>query len=426
MSSTSDHDEFSFKIAKEKEKNGTVALDPYFYKSSLVYQKEIEHILFRSWIYAAHISEIPNKGDYVLFKMGVDSIIVVRDREGEIRAHANTCRHRGARLCDQDKGRVSTLVCPYHAWTYNLDGTLRSARFMEAYKGFDKADYSLKSVRVTVYMGLIFINCDPEAEDFSAPLAAIKEPLGAYDLENAKIARKTTYKIDANWKFCLENYLECYHCGPAHKDYAKMHTLQDTYENVAGEVEAMLERAPAKTGVAGISSEYQKIYATAEGFGACVYHSRYGLYEGYLTGSEDGKPVAPLMGAFQGYDGGVGDFQMGPVSFMLNYPDHCVLYRFIPRAIDETDAEVVWFVKGDAEEGKDYDADRVTWLWHHTTLEDKYIITQNKEGALSHFFQPGPIQPEFEETLSLFLVWYVDALQGHHSTAQHDGLAHAS
>ena len=137
---------------------------------------------------------------------------------------------------------------------------------------------------------------------------------------------------------------------------------------------------------------------------------RYGLFEGYVTGSQDGQPVAPLMGNFKDYDGGAGDFQMGPVTFMLNYPDHCVLYRFIPRNLTETDMEVVWYVNGDAVEGVDYEAEKVAWLWHHTSLEDEYIILRNSEGVNSRFFEPGPYHPEYEATLMEFISWYLKAL----------------
>ena len=101
--------------------------------------------------------------------------------------------------------------------------------------------------------------------------------------------------------------------------------VKDRDEKSAPIVQAMLARAEEVTGVDGIGKDYCQTFLQSDGFGACVYHGRYGLYDGYQTGSQDGKPVAPLMGAMQGYDGGVGDFQLGPLTSMLNYPDHCVL-----------------------------------------------------------------------------------------------------
>ena len=388
------------------------AIDSYFYRSHLVYARELEHLIFRSWLYAGHISELPQSGDYLLFEIGEDSVIIVRDAAGEVHALMNICRHRGARVCEESSGNRKTFVCPYHGWVYNTDGSLKAAREMQVREDFKVADYGLRKARIEVYMGLIFINCDLQAADFRGPLEKLAQPLGAYDLENARIAHKHTYQVDANWKLVLENYLECYHCATSHRAYARMHTLKDRDCNVAPIVQAMLDRTEQVTGVEGMGKELYELYLDAAGFGACVYTSRYGLYDGYLTGSEDGQPVAPLMGRIKGYDGGAGDFQMGPLSFMLNYPDHCVLYRFIPRSLTSTDMEVVWFVNGDAQEGIDYDREKLTWLWHNTTLEDEFIITRNSEGVNSRFFEPGPYHPEYEETLQQFIAWYLDTLAG--------------
>ncbi len=386
------------------------AIDPYFYSSQVVYQKELSQLIFRSWIYAGHSSEIPNAGDYLLFEIGEDSIIITRDAQGEVHALMNICRHRGARVCEEAEGNRKTFVCPYHGWVYALDGSLRAAREMDALADFDGSKLGLKKARVEVLMGMIYINCDPQAADFRGPLENIRQLLGAYDLEHAKVAHKETFKVDANWKLCLENYLECYHCATSHRAYARLHTLKDPYEKVSHIVEAMLSRAEEVTAVDGIGTEHRKIFGDAEGFGACVSHGRYGLFDPHQTGSEDGKPVAPLMGHMKGYDGGAGDFQMGPLTSMLNYPDHCVLYRFIPRGLTSTDMQIVWFVNGDAQEGADYDKDKLTWLWRHTTGEDEYIISRNSAGVNSQFFEPGPLHPEFEATLMSFNCWYLDTL----------------
>lgn len=386
------------------------AIDPYFYRSHLVYARELDQLVFRVWLYAGHISEIPNPGDYLLLDIGEDSLIVVRDEAGVVRCLMNTCRHRGARVCEQESGNRKTFVCPYHGWVYRTDGSLKAARDMDMLAGFDRGNYGLKQARVQVYMGLIFINTDPEAADFLPALENIREPLGAYDLESARIAHKHTYRVDANWKLALENYLECYHCATSHRAYARMHTLKDLDHKVQDVVQAMLGRTEEVTGIPGMGKAYEACFGSAQDFGCCVSGWRYGLFDGYLTGSQDGQPVAPLMGNIKGYDGGAGDFQLGPLTYMLNYPDHCVLYRFLPRSLTSTDMEVVWFVRGDAVEGVDYDRDRLTWLWHHTTLEDEYIILRNSEGVNSRFFEPGPYHPEYEETLQSFVHWYLDTL----------------
>ena len=386
------------------------AINPYFYRSHVTYEAELEHIVFKSWLYAGHISQVAKNGDYFLFDVGEDSIIISRDNKGQIGAMHNICRHRGARVCEEPSGNRKAFICPYHGWAYGNDGHLKSAREMDQLEGFKCEDYALKKVRFVVFQGMIFINCDPNAPDFIAPLENISRQLGAYDLENAKVAERKTYRINANWKLVLENYLECYHCSSSHRQYAKLHTLEAPSEKVKPINQAMWARAEELTGVAGIAEEYYGYYNDATAFGACSYTSRYALYEGFKTGSRDGQPVAPLMGNMQGYDGGAGDFQMGPLTFMLNYPDHCVLYRFIPRNLTETDMEVVWYVNGDAVEGVDYEVEKVTWLWHHTSLEDEYIILRNNEGVNSRFFEPGPYHPEYEATVMEFISWYLKAL----------------
>ena len=386
------------------------SIDPYFYRSHVTYQAELENIVFKSWLYAGHISQIPNKGDYFLFDIGEDSLIICRDRKGVVRTMHNICRHRGARVCEEPKGNSRAFICPYHGWGFGLDGSLKAARDMHDVNGFDFDDFSLKKVRMEIFQGMIFVNCDPDAPDFAGPLSNIEAQLGAYDLENAKVAEAKTYHINANWKLCLENYLECYHCASSHQHYAKLHTLQALAHKVKPINEAMWSRAEEVTGVAGIADEYYGYYNDSSAFGACSYHSRYALYEGFKTGSKEGDAVAPLMGHMKGYDGGAGDFQMGPLTFMLNYPDHCVLYRFIPRSITETDMELVWYVNGDAVEGVDYDKEELTWLWHETSLEDEFIIMRNSAGVNSHFFEPGPYHPEHESTCIEFITWYLKAL----------------
>jgi phenylpropionate dioxygenase-like ring-hydroxylating dioxygenase large terminal subunit len=398
------------KLQREEETAGN-AIASYFYQSPRVYALELSHLLYRSWVYAAHVSEIPQPGDFKLFEMGADSFIICRDQSGEVHALINVCRHRGARVCEQRTGNCSTFVCPYHGWVYNTDGSLRAAREMHALEGFEPEKLGLKRASIAVFHGLIFINCNPEAPPFIPVLAAIEKPLGAYRLGEAKIAHQQTYRVEANWKLCLENYLECYHCATSHRAYARMHTLKEPAHKVQSIVDAMLTRTEDVTGVTGIGDEWYKLYGNAEHFGACVSHQRYGLFEGVKTGSEDGQPVAPLMGNIRGYDGGVGDFQMGPLSFMLNYPDHCVLYRFVPRGPTSTDMHVAWFVNGDAVEGRDYHTDKLIWLWDRTTKEDEYIISRNSAGVNSQFFEPGPYHPEFEEGLKGFTDWYLDILR---------------
>jgi phenylpropionate dioxygenase-like ring-hydroxylating dioxygenase large terminal subunit len=389
------------------------ALPGYFYRSPVTYRRELEAVFFKSWLYAGHVSQVPEPGDYFLYAIAEESVIIVRGADGAIRALVNSCRHRGSRVCEQAQGHCKTFVCPYHGWVYGTDGQLRAARHMEeAMPEFRREEHGLKQARVAVRFGLIFINFDPDAYDFEESLKQVDAQLGPYHLERARIAHRETYSVEANWKIALGNYLECYHCDTAHRAYSKIHTFKEREQVVAPLNRAMWARAEKETGVPDIEKAVYRMFREAPGFGACVYTSRYALFDGCLSGSRDGTPVAPLMGDFKGYDGGAGDYQLGPLTYMLNYPDHCVLFRYVPFGIDRTDMEIIWFVNGDAQEGVDYDREALTWLWHVTTLEDKRIMSLNAAGVNSRFFEPGPQHPEFEDTPKRFVDWYLHALAG--------------
>ncbi len=399
-------------VAREAQQRPAHALPGYFYRSAVAYEADLSQIIYRSWLYAGHVSQIPEPGDFFQYEIDEDAFIISRAEDGSIHALVNSCRHRGARVCEEASGSRKTFVCPYHGWVYGLDGSLRGARHMEREASFCAGSSGLRSIRLVTRHGLIFINADPDAADFSMALDRIEPALAPYRLESAKVAHREVYPVGANWKLALENYLECYHCATSHRSYARSHSIKDISSNIAPLRAALWERAQRMTGVEGVTSTFDGCYDQEVAFGCSTWNNRYALFDGYQTASRDGKPVAPLMGAFSGYDGGAGDFQIGPLAFMLNYPDHCVLYRFTPRGLARSDMEVVWFVRGDAVEGRDYALDNLTWLWHTTTLEDEYIISRNSAGVNSRFYEPGHLQPDFEYIEIRFIKWYLDVLAG--------------
>ncbi|MFI4997782.1 MAG: SRPBCC family protein [Hyphomicrobiales bacterium] len=140
-----------------------------------------------------------------------------------------------------------------------------------------------------------------------------------------------------------------------------------------------------------------------------VFSFRYALYEGVKTGSRGGKPVAPLMGELKDYDGGLTSTHLGPASFFIAYPDHGVLYRFMPKTAATCEMEVVWLVRGCAKQGVDYDLKELTWLWKVTTEADKRITENNQKGVASRFYVPGPYAP-VEPNALRYVAWYLDEI----------------
>jgi phenylpropionate dioxygenase-like ring-hydroxylating dioxygenase large terminal subunit len=343
------------------------ALDQAFYGRADVFARDMELLLGR-WTCVGHASDIPTPGDYLTAELGMESAIIVRGEDGVVRALANVCRHRGSRICAEARGHTVILTCPYHAWTYHLDGALRRAREMP--EGFDPAAHGLKALPLTLVGGLIFISfgADPPAVDRAA--SALTAMTDRYGWEDAKVARRRTYAVRANWKLALENYHECYHCAPAHPEFSILHAL-------------------ARPGGRRLDAEDVEAWGPADHGREVFRVMRSALAEGVATGGADGKALAPLMGRAV-YDGDCVFAELGLLSAFLAYSDHGLVYRFIPRGVLETEMEVIWLVRGDAVAGVDYDLDALTWLWEVTSLADKAIIERNQAGVLSRHYRPGP------------------------------------
>lgn len=139
-------------------------------------------------------------------------------------------------------------------------------------------------------------------------------------------------------------------------------------------------------------------------------YSRTALFDGYVTGSEDGKALAPLLGGLSDYDGGASDFSFGAFSFLLAYSDHVVAYVFTPTDMNNSKCDIYWLVRNDAEAGKDYDVDRLTWLWDVTTQADKSIIVNNSKGVHSRYYEPGPFSG-MERAEKIYIDWVLQELQ---------------
>ena len=381
------------------------ALPQVFYTDGDIYQREIDEIYLKSWIYAGHISEIPKSGDWFLFEMAGESVIIVRNQDGKISALVNVCRHRGSKICIEDSGCSKKLVCRYHGWSYNLDGGLHSAAHMP--DDFDKSTIRLKTLHTEILEGMIFINFAERPSSFEPVREDLSPCLRPYRLDKAKAAHRQSYRIKANWKLSVENYTECYHCAPSHPEYTRGHALAKPGARSTKEMEEIMARA-AECGLS--DTALNRVYLDEPGFGNGYAFERYPMWRGHVTGSEDGKPVAPLLGEVKAYDGGTTDFQVGPVTFALAYCDHIVIYRFTPVSVSESECDITWLVNGDAEQDKDYEVAGLSWLWDVTTLADKRIIEYNAEGVNSRYYEPGPYS-KMEEYTWRFMSWYLEAIR---------------
>lgn len=381
------------------------SLEQRFYTDPEIYKLEIDQIIMRNWIFAGHQSQVAEPGDFKVFNVAGESAIIVRGQDKTIRAFANVCRHRGSLVCLEQSGNVRKFECPYHAWVYSTEGKLVGARDMGA--DFDKEKHGLHPVSIDVMNGLMFVSfCDdpPSLEFAKRDLA---EPMAMFDFQNLKVAATKTYPIAANWKLSVENYQECYHCAPAHAEYAKMHTLMLDDKKIERVQNHMLEKMPA-CGLKKINYDFTDTEAPAGQQGYA--YSRTAMFEGYKSGSRDGEPLAPLLGSLSDYDGGASDFTIGPLSFFLAYSDHVVGYVFTPVDQTHCKCEIYWMVRNDAVEGKDYDPEELVWLWDVTTYADEEIIVNNWKGVQSRYYRPGPFSG-MERLESRWVNWVLHELR---------------
>ena len=213
-----------------------VSLPPWCYTSDAFYRREVDTILTRSWHLVGRADEIPNPGDYRVFDLCGRSAIVIRGADGGIRALANTCRHRGTRLLD-DSGHCRAIVCPYHAWTYGLDGALSGCRGMEKTRGFDREANGLAPVRLGLWAGFIFVCFSDDCAGLDAWLGDLPEQFDSYRFETFELVRRKHYDLGCNWKLYIENAMEDYHTATVHRQSIG---VQDTVrEDAAGEWDAI-------------------------------------------------------------------------------------------------------------------------------------------------------------------------------------------
>ena len=207
-----------------------------YYLDADILAQEKEEIFYRSWWYAGHHSRLAEPGCYLTADVCGQNIIVIRDRDGELKAYYNVCQHRGHELLF-GSGRVRTITCPYHAWSYGFDGELKAARNCEKVAGFDKCQFALKPVQVEVFCGLVFVNLDLDAAPLAQQAAGLEKEIRAYcpRVDEVTFAQRDEYDVACNWKVMVDNFLECYHCHPAHKDFVSLVDM-DSYKVTTHEI----------------------------------------------------------------------------------------------------------------------------------------------------------------------------------------------
>ena len=399
------------------------SLDQDFYCADRIFELDMEQVISNQWLLVDHESRIPDHGDYFLFKASTEELIVLRGRDDTVRAFFNVCRHRGSRLCLESEGRKRLLTCPYHAWSYDLDGTLKSARLMP--EEFDASAYTLHQCHIRLFHGLIFV-CLAKGEppDFEAQYGEFGELLEFQGIAGSKIAVQRQYPTGANWKLVVENFLECYHCAPAHPEYCRVHPPDQLLALGAGPGSGPKDAMDAyqdtwdawKSRAEALGHPFREIERGAESPDMAQLTRLPINDREFESETRDGKAACTkLLGTISERDYGETAFAFNPVSYILSFNDFAVMFRFTPMAAMQTDVQLTWLVHADAEAGVDYDPDNVAWVWDVTVTQDKRITEGNQAGIRSSRYEPGPYS-QHEARVVTFVDWYLHKLAGFEGT----------
>jgi Rieske 2Fe-2S family protein len=383
------------------------------YVSEEAYRFDTEVMLRSVWLYACTIAHVKNPGDQFLFELGETSVIVVHDKQGEIRAFHNTCTHRGAKLCSS-AGKGARITCPYHQWTFALDGKLLAARNMPP--EFNKADHGLRPVALENIGGLIFLCLADNPPPIDRVKADIEAQIGLYDMTKLKVAVQDDLIEPANWKLVMENNRECYHCDVSHPELMKSLSTygfgkglpEDGADDVVDDAafDAMLEAQRARWQELGI---YHELIEFPDNWWHRV--ARLPLANGAVTQTLDGKPASKkLIWPHGDQEQTSLSIWTQPNSWHHFCCDHVVTFSLTPLSADRTLLRTSWLVHEDAVEGVDYDPANLTAVWRATNAQDSHLSSINHQGIKGNGYRPGMYSVE-EKLVDAFKTFYVEASQ---------------
>lgn len=377
------------------------SLDRPFYVDADFFRLDMELIWYREWLFVGHDCELPKPGSFFTVQIGDYPIVVLRDREGGLRAFHNSCRHRGSRVCNAASGTAARLVCPYHQWTYDLDGSLVFARQMA--DGFDKADFGLKPVACESAGGYVFVCLADEPADF-APFRAFMEPYFLpHALRGAKVAHQSTIIEKGNWKLVWENNRECYHCAANHPELCKTFPEAPTVTGLqAAEADPEMQEHWTRCEAAGLPARF-RIDETGQ-FRA----TRAPLIGQATSYTMTGRAAVKRRLAETFAQERIGALLLYhyPTTWNHVLDDHAVTFRVLPISATETAVTTKWLVHKDAVEGVDYDLADLTHVWTETNDQDRRIVEENAFGIHSPAYEPGPYSELHEGGVIQFVDWY--------------------
>jgi Rieske 2Fe-2S family protein len=341
-----------------------------YYTDPEVFRDEVERFFCRSWVCVGRAEQIPHPGDYFLRELARESILVARDQGGRVRAFYNVCRHRGTRMCTEPQGSFAGRIqCPYHGWTYGLDGRLIGAPHMEEGSGFCREDYPLNRVHLGVWDGHIFINLAAQPEPLENQLADLPRKFASWQMADLRLHKRITYEVKANWKLIILNYNECLHCPVLHPALNRL----TNYMGADNET-------PQPTYVGGTM----------------------GFKGDAETMSNDGKRRRDYLPGLSDEDRHKVCYYAIYPNFLLSlHPDYMMTHTLWPKEVNRTEIICEWHFHPREMAKPNFQATDAIDFWDLTNREDWGISELSQLGISSRAYQPGPYS-ERESLLHAF------------------------
>ncbi len=393
------------------------SLEAAFYTDRAVFDADMALIFGRHWIFVGHDADVPEVGDVLALRIGRAPVVILRDRDGVVRAFHNVCRHRGAQLVADGKERVGNLICRYHSWTYGLDGALLFAHHMG--NGFDPSCRGLQPVALRSVAGLIFVclAADPP-EDIEAMAAKMERYLLPHGLRDTKVARQVDLVEHGNWKLTMENNRECYHCAANHPELTvplfaygfgfAPESLAADEAAQAARYNALVEEMHGRWEAAGLPSRrVERLTGRPTGYRT----ERLPLDKSGESQTRDTRSACRvLLGGLQDARLGGLTFWTQPNSWHHVMADHAVTFCVLPLDEGRTLLRTTWLVHKDAVEGVDYDPANLVAVWEATNRQDAHLVEITQAGVVSPAYEPGPYSPFTEGLVDDFCTWYVERM----------------
>jgi Rieske 2Fe-2S family protein len=331
------------------------------YHDAGIFDWERREILRRDWVLVAREEDAPDPGTYLLVQVDGENLVIVRNRDGQLHAFHNVCRHRGTAVVEDACGKAVRFQCPYHAWIYDLDGSLIRAKHTEDLDGFDFETFSLVSVRLDTWQGFVFVNLDAEGPTLREQLGDFVEHMDRFDFASLRSAKQIEYTVNANWKFIAENYSECYHCPGVHPQLNKL-----TPYDLGGDFE------PHGAWQGG----WMELVGEAETMALDGGH-----------GSRDGRP--PMRGITAEDERRIFYYVLWPMSFISIHPDYLLLHRLVPEGPDRTRVICDWLFEAETIAMPGFDPSDAVAFWDLTNQQDWHVCELQQRGTASSSWVAG-------------------------------------